>query len=81
MFKSEVQFGHAGSSAASQVEEATCKNRELRRFGAYVPETFDTLGNEIARVYNKLVESGQITPREEVPPPKVPMDFEWAMVI
>lgn len=80
MFKSEVQFGHAGSSAASQIEEATYKNKELRRHGAYVPDTFDTLGKEIGAVYKRLVASGQIVPAEEIPPPKVPMDFDWAMV-
>lgn len=55
MFTSEVQFGHAGSCANSDRETATAKNRGLRDAGAHVPESFDTLGELIASVYNELV--------------------------
>lgn len=55
MFTSEVQFGHAGSCANSDRETATAKNRSLREAGAYVPDSFDTLGELIASVYNELV--------------------------
>lgn len=78
MFTSEVQFGHAGSCANSDRETATAKNRGLREAGAYVPDSFDTLGELIASVYNELVHTGQIVPVEEVPPPTVPMDYSWA---
>lgn len=78
MFTSEVQFGHAGSCANSDRETATAKNRYLTQSGAYVPESFDTLGELIGTVYNELVRSGQIVPVEEVPPPTVPMDYSWA---
>lgn len=78
MFTSEVQFGHAGSCANSDRETATAKNKALRESGAYVPESFDTLGDLIQQVYAELVKSGRIVPKEEVPPPTVPMDYSWA---
>lgn len=55
MFTSEVQFGHAGSCANSDRETATAKNRSLLNAGAHVPESFDTLDELIASVYNELV--------------------------
>ncbi|XP_055702913.1 ATP-citrate synthase isoform X2 [Phlebotomus papatasi] len=78
MFKSEVQFGHAGSCANSEKETATAKNRALKEAGAYVPTSFDTLGDLIGNVYTELVKKGYIVPVEEVPPPTVPMDYSWA---
>ena len=80
MFKSEVQFGHAGSFANSNVETASAKNAALKESGAYVPESFDTLGDLIHSVYQKLVEDGKIVPEPELPPPTVPMDYSWARV-
>lgn len=44
MFTTEVQFGHAGSSANSTQETATSKNAALRAAGAHVPNSFDNLG-------------------------------------
>lgn len=78
MFTSEVQFGHAGSCAQSDLETATSKNQALAAAGAHVPTSFDTLGDLISQVYTNLVHTGQIIPAEEVPPPTVPMDFNWA---
>uniref|UniRef100_A0A6B2E9C1 ATP-citrate synthase n=1 Tax=Phlebotomus kandelakii TaxID=1109342 RepID=A0A6B2E9C1_9DIPT len=78
MFKSEVQFGHAGSCANSERETATTKNKALKEAGAYVPTSFDTLGDLIGNVYKELVRKGYIVPVEEVPPPTVPMDYSWA---
>ena len=31
-------------------------------------------------MYQKLLQEGIIVPKEEVPPPTVPMDFSWARV-
>lgn len=78
MFTSEVQFGHAGSCANSDKETAIAKNLALRAAGAYVPDSFDTLGDLIQHVFAELVQSGRIHPKEEVPPPTVPMDYSWA---
>lgn len=78
MFKSEVQFGHAGSIANSNVETASTKNQALKEAGAYVPDSFDNLGDLIHSVYQGLVKNGTIVPAPEVPPPTVPMDYSWA---
>ncbi|KAG9509503.1 ATP-citrate synthase, partial [Fragariocoptes setiger] len=78
MFSSEVQFGHAGACANSEKERASNKNAALKAAGAYVPSTFDELGQVIMEVYRDLVNSGVIVPKEEVPPPTVPMDYSWA---
>ncbi|XP_055687731.1 ATP-citrate synthase isoform X2 [Lutzomyia longipalpis] len=78
MFKSEVQFGHAGSCANSERETASTKNKALKEAGAYVPASFDTLGDLIGNVYTELVKKGYIVPVQEVPPPTVPMDYSWA---
>ncbi|KAL5235218.1 hypothetical protein ACI65C_002628 [Semiaphis heraclei] len=78
MFTSEVQFGHAGSCANSDQETATTKNVSLREAGAFVPTSFDFLGDIIHDVYKKLVQEGTIIPQAELPPPTVPMDYSWA---
>ncbi|VDM41323.1 unnamed protein product [Toxocara canis] len=75
---SEVQFGHAGASANAKSETAAAKNAALREAGAYVPKSFDDLGSQIAIVYKELLDKGVIVPREERPPPAVPMDYAWA---
>lgn len=78
MFSSEVQFGHAGACANSQKETAVVKNLALREAGAHVPRTFDDLGDTIKAVFENLVQSGAIVVKQEVPPPTVPMDYNWA---
>lgn len=78
MFSTDVQFGHAGASAGAEEETATAKNAALKLAGAHVPASFDELGDEILKVYSELVKSGVIVPEPEVPPPPVPMDYNWA---
>jgi len=78
MFSTDVQFGHAGASAGGAEETASAKNAALKAAGAHVPKSFDELGEEINRVYCKLVESGVVLPKPEIPPPPVPMDYNWA---
>lgn len=78
MFATDVQFGHAGASAGAQEETATAKNAALAAAGAVVPTSFDELGEKIREVYKKLVQSGTIVPKAEIPPPPVPMDYNWA---
>lgn len=78
MFTSDVQFGHAGACANADAETATEKNKALSESGAHVPPSFDELGVVINRVYIKLVQEGVVVPKDEVPPPTVPMDFNWA---
>ncbi|KAK8847415.1 hypothetical protein IAR55_005273 [Kwoniella newhampshirensis] len=78
MFTSEVQFGHAGSMANSDVETADAKNRAMRAAGFIVPDTFEDLPETLKAVYEKLIASGQIVPKPEVEPPQIPMDYQWA---
>ncbi|KPP72842.1 ATP-citrate synthase-like [Scleropages formosus] len=78
MFSSEVQFGHAGACANQASETAVAKNQALREAGAFVPKSFDELGDVIKTVYDDLVAKGIIVPAQEVPPPTVPMDYSWA---
>ncbi|KAI5610594.1 ATP-citrate synthase, partial [Silurus asotus] len=78
MFSSEVQFGHAGACANQASETAVAKNKALQEAGAFVPKSFDELGEVIKSVYDDLVNHGVIVPAKEVPPPTVPMDYSWA---
>ncbi|OQR79781.1 ATP-citrate synthase-like [Tropilaelaps mercedesae] len=78
MFASEVQFGHAGACANSQKETAIAKNLALAEAGAFVPRTFDDLGEMIKKVFEQLVIDGVVIVKPEVPPPTVPMDYNWA---
>ncbi|XP_017576707.1 ATP-citrate synthase [Pygocentrus nattereri] len=78
MFASEVQFGHAGACANQASETAVAKNKALKEAGAFVPRSFDELGEVIKSVYDDLVSRGVIVPAKEVPPPTVPMDYSWA---
>ncbi|KAJ8253720.1 hypothetical protein COCON_G00203320 [Conger conger] len=78
LFSSEVQFGHAGACANQASETAVAKNQALKEAGAFVPKSFDVLGDLIKTVYEDLVAKGTIVPAEEVPPPTVPMDYSWA---
>lgn len=78
MFATDVQFGHAGASAGASEETASAKNKALADAGAEVPTSFDELGDKIGEVYRKLVMAGTIVPKAELPPPPVPMDYNWA---
>ncbi|TMS15497.1 ATP-citrate synthase [Larimichthys crocea] len=78
MFSSEVQFGHAGACANQASETAVAKNNALKEAGAFVPKSFDELGEIITSVYDDLVTKGVIKPAKEMPPPTVPMDYSWA---
>lgn len=78
LFGSDVQFGHAGASANGFGETAIAKNKAFKDSGFVVPAGFDGLGNAIKETYDRLVEEGVIQIKEEVPPPTVPMDYNWA---
>ena len=72
VFSTDVQFGHAGASAAGVRETARAKNAALREAGAVVPKSFDELGVAIEGVFKSLVSAGKIVPKKEVPPPPYP---------
>jgi succinyl-CoA synthetase alpha subunit len=78
MLKTEVQFGHAGSMANSELETAVTKNKSMREAGFFVPNTFEELPEMLATVYQKLVKAGSIVPKSEPAVPKIPIDYSWA---
>lgn len=80
MFTTEVQFGHAGSMANSDLETAESKNNAMKEAGFIVPETFEDLPTVLRETYESLVSSGAIKPTLERDPPVIPMDYKWAQV-
>lgn len=78
MLKTEVQFGHAGSMANSELETANMKNKSMREAGIFVPDAFEELPAVLSQIYQKMVKSGQIKPAPEPAVPKIPMDYNWA---
>ncbi len=78
-FKTEVQFGHAGAKAGSDLETADAKNAALKKAGAYVPNSFDDYGEQIAKVYNDLVKKKIIVAKAEPAQIKMPMDYADAL--
>lgn len=78
MFTTEVQFGHAGSMAQSDLETADAKNTAMRSAGIVVPENFEQLHNSLRVTYDKLVARGIISPKPEPEVPRVPVDYAWA---
>jgi ATP citrate (pro-S)-lyase len=78
MFKTEVQFGHAGASANSQLETASVKNQSMKEAGFFVPDTFEDMPAVLSELYQKLVKQGTIKPAPEPLVPKIPIDYSWA---
>jgi ATP citrate (pro-S)-lyase len=78
MFTTEVQFGHAGSMANSDLETAEAKNTAMKAAGFIVPDTFEELPQVLRETYDELVENGTIVPQLERDPPVIPMDYKWA---
>ena len=78
-FKTEIQFGHAGAKASSEVETADAKNAALRAAGAIVPNSYDDYDQKIRETYKRLVEKGTIKPKPEPSVPKIPMDYSKAL--
>lgn len=78
MFKTEVQFGHAGALANSQLETAAMKNKAMKEAGIHVPDTFEDMPALLNKVYKGLVDKGIIKPEPEPIPPKIPIDYSWA---
>jgi ATP citrate (pro-S)-lyase len=78
MFATEVQFGHAGALANSDLETADAKNQALRAGGILVPDTFEELPSFLASTYKRLVAEGVVNPSPEPETPKIPIDYAWA---
>ncbi|CAL9064771.1 unnamed protein product [Musa banksii] len=79
LFKSEVQFGHAGAKSGGELESAQAKNQALREAGAVVPSSYEAFENAIKETFEKLVEGGKIPPVSEVKPPQIPVDLKTAI--
>ncbi|MEM0493499.1 MAG: citrate/2-methylcitrate synthase [Candidatus Thermoplasmatota archaeon] len=78
-FKTEVQFGHAGAKAGSDLETADAKNKALKEAGAIVPNSFDDYDKKIREVYEGLVKKMIIVPKPEPKTPSIPMDYNAAL--
>ncbi|ATY66021.1 ATP-citrate synthase subunit 1 [Cordyceps militaris CM01] len=78
MFKTEVQFGHAGALANSLLETAATKNQSMKEAGFHVPNTFEDMPALLGELYQKLVKQGTIQPQPEPVVPKIPIDYSWA---
>jgi len=76
---SSVQFGHAGAKADTAKETAQAKNQAFRDAGAYVPESFDSYGDQIRAVYDMLREKGEVSEIVEPEEPFLPMDYSKAL--
>ncbi|KAG9457837.1 hypothetical protein H6P81_002345 [Aristolochia fimbriata] len=79
LFKSEVQFGHAGAKSGGELESAQAKNQALRGAGAVVPTSFEAFEDAIKETFEKLVDEGKISPVSEVKPPQIPEDLNFAL--
>ena len=79
LFPWEVQFGHAGAKAGRKEESANAKNKTLREAGIIVPNSFKELESTIQQTFNKLVEDGEIIPKEDITPKKLPLDYSEAL--
>lgn len=78
MFAFEVQFGHAGALAGSEMQTADAKNKALKVAGGIVPSNFNDFVLQISNTYQALVSSGVIVKQPEPSAPIVPMDYAWA---
>ncbi|KAF8934194.1 citrate synthase, partial [Haplosporangium gracile] len=78
MFATEVQFGHAGALAQSDLETADAKNKALRAAGVVVPDTFEKLPLVLSQTFQSLVKKGTIQLKPEPETPKIPIDYSWA---
>jgi ATP citrate (pro-S)-lyase len=78
MFTTDVQFGHAGSFANSDIETADAKNSALKAAGVLVPDTFEDLPLLLSSVYEEMKRVGLVAAFVEPIVPKVPIDYAWA---
>ncbi len=79
IFKTEVQFGHAGARADKATETATAKNEALREAGAIVPDSFENYDVVIKETFDKLVAEGKHKPIPLTDAPAMPMDYAKAL--
>jgi len=74
-FNYDVQFGHAGAQARGDMEKARAKNAAMKEAGIIVPQSFNQLGEEIEKVFARLVQAGEIEIDAEPEVPVTAKDF------
>jgi ATP citrate (pro-S)-lyase len=74
-FNYDVQFGHAGAQARGDMEKARAKNAAMKEAGIIVPQSFNQLGEEVQKVFEKLVKEGEIVVEDEPEVPVTAKDF------
>jgi ATP citrate (pro-S)-lyase len=79
LFKSEVQFGHAGARSGGEEDSAQAKNAALKAAGAIVPESFEGFEEVIRATFDQLVGDGLLTPAPDMEVPEIPMDLATAV--
>jgi ATP citrate (pro-S)-lyase len=79
MFATDVQFGHTGSIADSEMETADAKNAVMHAAGFVIPATFKVL-KATKDTYEDLLKKGIVVRKPEMEPPVIPMDYKWAQV-
>jgi succinyl-CoA synthetase alpha subunit len=76
---SGVQFGHAGARVNENKETAEAKNLALKQAGVVVPDSFEDFDKKIKNTFDSLAQEGKIIPKPDVEPPKIPIDYDFAL--
>merc|ERR1712176_1620152 len=74
-FNYDVQFGHAGAQARGDMEKARAKNAAMKEAGIIVPQSFNQLGEEVQKIFEKLVQEDEIQIDAEPEVPVTAKDF------
>jgi hypothetical protein len=81
LFKTEVQFGHAGARSGGDLESAQAKNAALSAAGATVPESFEGLEGAVRWVAGVGVAGwggGRvISGKRSSPPATIGLGWQW----
>ncbi|CAL5410662.1 unnamed protein product [Camellia sinensis] len=79
LFKSEVQFGHAGAKSGGEMESAQAKNQALHDAGAVVPTSFEAFETVIKETFEKLLRGAMLLLQRKFKPPQIPEDLNNAI--
>ncbi|CAL5374846.1 unnamed protein product [Camellia sinensis] len=75
LFKSEVQFGHAGAKSGGEMESTQAKNQALHDAGAVVPTSFEAFETVIKERFEKLLRGAMLLLQRKFKPPQIPEDL------
>ncbi|CAL5330202.1 unnamed protein product [Camellia sinensis] len=79
LFKSEVQFGHAGAKSGGEMESAQAKNQALHDAGVVVPTSFEAFETVIKETFEKLLRGAMLLLQRKFKPPQIPEDLNTAI--